>query len=163
MKVNVLHIVLIFLINLEVSSQTVPYDFETEYPITMSMTPLIGKSGKEAESNKFEMASIGNEYNFNFLTHAIKNFSYGLALRLEDGLPLNSDMTFLKEVSFFDVCWNYEYEKFNFSVSISNILNFGDSVIEFEPSLERASLVAEEVYFNQEATSMIQLSVQYRF
>jgi hypothetical protein len=164
MKVQILNIVFILLISLEAIAQEAPYEFDSEFPITMSMTPMIDKLELANEEKGFEMLADGNEeYNLNFLSHKIKNFSYGIAIRLEDGLPLYGSMAFLRDVSFFDVSWNYELENINFSISIFNMLNFGGSILELEPYLERQSLVAEEIYFNQEATSMIQASIQYRF
>lgn len=164
MKVQVLHLVLICFISFDVISQNGTYDFETEIPITMSMTPLIDTSKSISEENGFDMLTISDdEYKVNFLSHAIKKFSYGIAIRLEDGLPIYDSVAFFRELSFFDVSLNYEHHDFNFSVSMSNLLNFTAAIIELEPYLERPSLVAEEIYFNHEPTSMIQASVQYKF
>ena len=164
MKVHILYIVIILFITLDAVSQEASYEFETEFPITMAMTPIMDKLEFANDEKEFVMCEVGNDvYTLNFLSHTIKNFSYGIAARLEDGLPLYGEMAFLRDVSFFDVRWNYELKHINFSLSVSNILNFRNSILELEPSLERQSLVAEEIYFNQEATSMIQASIQYRF
>ncbi len=164
MKVHILYMVFVFLNWHNAISQNDSYDFKSDIPITMSMTPLIDTSKLESEDTDFDILRFGDEhYNFKVLAHTIKNYSFGIVHRLDDGLPVYINMPFFRSLSFFDVNWNYEHKNLIFSVALNNILNFSSAKLEIEPSIERPSLVLEEIYFNQEATSMIQASIKYRF
>ncbi|MEZ4792479.1 MAG: hypothetical protein R2783_03135 [Gelidibacter sp.] len=147
--------------------QSQPYAMESEFPITMSMTPLMNSDRTIIErESKFTVTAFAFnevEYTLDLFCHKAQKFTYGISMRMEDGLPINKTMKFFRELSFVDIRWDYNLKDFNFSLLVSTLMNFSYSIIEIEPYLDRRSLVAEEVYFNHEPTSFVNLSVQYRF
>ena len=129
-----------------------------------------------AQSENFESTSLTSKpaitfmntlddysYQFNLTSIDMAPFLIAINVRIEDELTSEDKYQLLKQVSFFDVQLSYTFTKFEFQLTLENLLGFNNNNFAIEPNLERGIGTMENILFTHEADFLVSARIAYNF
>lgn len=138
-----LAIFLLFSFNLVVAQDSI------EPKLKLELTNL-----KEILSNSQD----ANTYQVTLGVLENKKLTANFNLRVEDELSSEETYILINDIAFFDLSFNYKFNKFNLNFQFDNVLGYASNEFDIEPNL-----VNSNVFFSHEANFLFSTSIVYKF